>query len=72
MSVRDPQILDIEKVILSRAGEKGKYIPKWLIRWFERFIHLDYINGYLKEGYVGIEFCENCLKYLGVEIEVKL
>lgn len=71
MSVREPQILDIEKVILSKAGEKGKYIPKWLIRWFERFIHLDYINGYLKEGYVGVEFCENALKYLGVELEVK-
>ena len=71
MSVRDPQILDIEKIILSRAGEKGKYIPKFIIRWFERFMHLDYINGFLKEGYVGVEFCEKGLEYLGVEIEVK-
>lgn len=71
MSVRDPQILDIEKVILSRAGEKGKYIPKFIIRWFEKFMHLDYINGFLKEGYMGVEFCEKGLEYLGVEIEVK-
>lgn len=71
MTTRDPQILDIEKVIVSRAGSKAKYIPKALIRWFEKFMHLEYINGYLKEGYVGVEFCENCLKYLGVEIEVK-
>lgn len=71
MSTRDPQILDIENVILSRAGKNAKFIPKCLIRWFERFMHLDYINGYLKEGYVGVEFCENCLKYLNVEIEVK-
>jgi len=70
MNERQPQILDIEKVIMSRAGEKGKYIPKFLINWFKNFMHLDYINGYLKEGYVGVEFCENCLKYLGVELEV--
>ena len=70
MTERDPQILDIEKVIVSRAGKKAKYIPKFLIRWFEKFMHLEFINGYLKEGYVGVEFCENCLKYLGVELEV--
>lgn len=71
MSVRQPQILDLEKVIESKAGKKAKKIPKFVIKWFRNFMHLDYINGYLKEGYVGVEFCENCLKYLGVEIEVK-
>ena len=70
MSERQPQILDLEKVIESKAGDKAKRIPKFLIRWFKNFMHLDYINDYLKEGYVGVEFCENCLKYLGVEIEV--
>lgn len=70
MNERQPQILDIEKVIKSKAGNKAKYIPKFVINWFKNFMHLDYINGYLKEGYVGVEFCENCLKYLGVEIEV--
>ena len=70
MNERQPQILDIEKVILSKAGNKGKRIPKFLIRWFEKFMHLEFINGYLKEGYVGVEFCEKSLEYLGVELEV--
>ncbi len=70
MTERQPQILDIESVINAKAGKKAKYVPKFLINWFKNFMHLDYINGYLKEGYVGVEFCENCLKYLGVEIEV--
>lgn len=70
MTERQPQILDIEQVIKSKAGKKARYIPKFLIRWFENFIHLDFINEYLKEGYVGVEFCENCLKYLGVELEI--
>ena len=67
---RQPQILDIKKVIQTRAGKKAKYIPGFLIRWFERFIHLDFINGYLKKGYVGVEFCEHTLEYLGVELEL--
>lgn len=67
---RQPQILDIEQVIMAKGGEKAKRIPKFVIRWFKKFIHQDFINGYLKEGYVGVEFCENALKYLGVELEV--
>lgn len=70
MSERQPQILDIEQVIKSKAGKNAKFIPKFLINWFKNFMHLDYINEYLKEGYVGVEFCDNCLKYLGVNLEV--
>ena len=68
---RQPQILDLEKIVRSKAGKKAKYIPGFVIRWFERFVHLDFINEYLKEGYMGVDFCENCVKYLGVELEVK-
>ena len=71
MSARDPQILDIEKVILSRAGEKGKNIPKFIIRWFEKFVHLDFINEYLKKGGVrnflgtAISFALMCACHVG-------
>lgn len=71
MTERQPQVLDLEKIIRSRAGSKAKYIPQFLINWFKKLAHQDYINEYLKEGYVGVDFCEHCLKYLGVDIEVK-
>ena len=71
MTQRDPQILDLEQIIRSRAGDKAKYIPQFLINWFKKIAHQDFINGYLKEGYVGVEFCENAIKYLGVEIEIE-
>lgn len=71
MTNRQPQTLDLEQIIRSRAGNKAKFIPQFLINWFVKMAHQDFINGYLKEGYVGVEFCENGLKYLGVEIEVK-
>lgn len=70
MTERQPQTLDLEQIIRSRAGSKARFIPQFLINWFKKVAHQDYINGYLKEGYVGVEFCENCLKYLGVELEV--
>ena len=70
MNERQPQILDIEAVIKERAGKKGKRIPKFVINWFKKFMHLDFINGYLKEGYVGVDFCEHGMEYLGVELEV--
>lgn len=70
MTERQPQVLDLEQIIRTRAGSKARYIPQFLIEWFKKAAHQDYINGYLKEGYVGVEFCENCLKYLGVELDV--
>ena len=44
MNERQPQVLDIEEVIRSKAGDKAKYIPKFLVNWFKRFMHLDEIN----------------------------
>ena len=70
MNERQPQILDLDQVSRSKAGAKADRIPKFLIRWFKNFIHLDFINGFLKEGYVGVEFCENAIRYLGIELEV--
>jgi putative hemolysin len=67
---RHPQTLDIAQGIKAKGGEKAKRIPKFVINWFKKFIHQDFINAYLKEGYVGVEFCEHALEYLGVEIEV--
>ena len=70
MSERQPQVLDLEQIIRARAGKKARFIPQFLINWFKKAAHQDYINGYLKEGYVGVEFCENSLKYLGVDLEI--
>lgn len=71
MKERDPQFLDFEAIIRSRAGDKARFIPQFIINWFKRFAHQDYINGFLKEGYVGPEFCEKAIEYLGVKIEVE-
>ena len=63
--------IDIEKSIRSRAGKKAKYIPGFLVKGLKRLIHQDFINAYLRQGYVGVDFCEHCLQYLDVQVDVK-
>ena len=60
--------IDIGKIVRERGG---KDIPRFLVRWMERFIHQDFINDFLTQGYEGTEFCRKCLEYLDVKIDVK-
>ena len=60
--------IDIGRIIKERTG---KNIPRFLVQWMERFIHQDYINGFLTQGYEGAEFCRKCLEYLDVKIDVR-
>ena len=66
----DPTLrIDLEKIVESRAG-KGR-VPGFVIRWGKKLIHQDFINGFLEQGYQGVEFCEKCLDYLGVDVQVE-
>lgn len=60
--------IDIGKIVRERSG---KDTPRFLVRWMERFIHQDFINGFLTQGYEGTEFCRECLEYLDVKIDVR-
>ena len=64
-------LIDLDRIVRSRAGNKAKYIPGFLVDWLKRLIHQDFINNYLKQGYVGVDFCENALRYLDVKVTVE-
>ena len=36
MTERQPQVLDLEQIIRTRAGKKARYIPQFLINWFKK------------------------------------
>lgn len=64
-------MIDLDKIVRERAGGNAKYFPQFLINLMKKLIHQDFINDYLKEGYIGVPFCENCLRYLGVKVETE-
>lgn len=68
MAYSPDRAIEIDKIIRARA--KGKKIPAFLLNLAKRIIHQDFINGYLVQGYDGVEFCEKTLEYLDVRVEV--
>lgn len=62
--------IDLDAIVRDRAGKKAKYVPQFLVNYLKRLIHQDFINEYLRQGYVGVDFCEHTLQYLGVDVEV--
>lgn len=66
----DPSLrFDLEQIVNGRGG-KGR-VPQFVINWGKRFIHQDFINGFLEQGYEGVEFCEECMKALDVTVNVE-
>lgn len=63
----NPYEIDIEQVIRSRFPKA----PRLLTRFIRRLIHQDFLNGFFRMGYTGVEFCHEALKYLNIRIEVE-
>ena len=63
----NPYEIDIEQVIRSRFPRA----PRLLTRFIRRLIHQDFLNGFFRQGFTGIEFCHEALKYLNIRIQVE-
>ena len=63
----NPYEIDIEQVIRSRFPKA----PRLFTRFIKRLLHQDFLNGFFRQGYTGIGFCHEALKYLNVKIEVE-
>lgn len=69
MPVNETVILDLDAIVKDRFGEKK--IPKPVVAWLKHFIHQDHLNGYLKQGWLGVEFAEKALEYYDIHLTVK-
>ena len=63
--------IDLDEVIRKKAGDKSRYIPQFIVNLLKRIIHQEFINVYLRQGYVGVDFCKHCIEYLGATINVE-
>jgi len=61
--------VDLEGIIKTKTG--GKELPGFVMKALRRFLRLDYINGYLRKGDQGIDFCCGTIEYMGVTLEIE-
>lgn len=73
MSQDAPIRLDVGSVLRQRLPERyGRWIPRALVRWLERFIRQDSLNDILEHtaGLTGAPFCRSVLEYLDIDYTV--
>ena len=68
MTTQNEYTIDLERIIRERAGNR---VPGFVIRWLQRLVHENFINGYLSKGLVGVPFCEGVVNHLGVTLHVE-
>jgi putative hemolysin len=66
-------LIDIEKILKQKAGDKYKWIPRFVVSYLKRIVHQDELNGFLHQhtDEVGVEFLEACMQFLDAKVEVK-
>ena len=54
-------LVDLDKIIRDKAGDKAKYIPGFVVSWLKRIIHQDEVNEFLARtsDKVGVPFWMN-------------
>lgn len=60
--------IDIGAIMDARFGGK---LPRCVVSILRRFFHEDYLNGFLKRGLSGVEFCTGATEYLGLNVNVE-
>lgn len=66
-------LLDIDKIVRSKAGAKIKYIPRFVISYLKKILHQDELNEFLEkeQGRVGVDFLSDCMKFLDTTLQVE-
>ena len=65
-------LIDVDKIISEKAGDKAKYIPKFVNNWLKKILHQDDVNAFIggdAAGKVGIDFLDACIEYLDMKME---
>ena len=68
MEASDKYLIDVAAILRSKLGNKT---PRWLIRLGRKLLHEDFLNGFFREGYTGVEFAEKALEYMHVKLQVE-
>lgn len=66
-------LIDIDKILKDKAGDKAKRIPRFLVSYLKKILHQDEINEFLVSvaDKRGVDFVEACMSYLDITLEVE-
>ena len=66
-------LIDVDKILRTKAPKQYKYIPKFVISYLKKIVHQDEINVFLNESKdkVGVDFLEACMDFLDAKVDVK-
>lgn len=65
-------LIDIDRIIKEKAGDKAKRIPHFLVSYLKHIVHQDEINEFLVSAAdkTGVPFLEACMEYLDAKLEI--
>lgn len=65
--------IDIDKILKDKMGSKAKYVPRLLVGWLKHIVHQKQVNDFLWESrrHVGVEWLEDCVKYLDMTLVIE-
>lgn len=66
-------LIDIDKILKDKAGDKAKRVPRFLVSYLKKILHQDEINEFLVSvaDKRGVDFVEACMSYLDITLEVE-
>ncbi len=66
--------VDVDQIIKSKAGDKYKYFPKFIIGWLKKILHQDEVNAFLTgrgADKFGQDFLDECVRYLEMDLKIE-
>ena len=68
-----PFQIDVDEILRSKAGEKAKRIPRFVVSWLKRRLHQDQVNDFLQKAgdQEGVPWLKAVLDFLDTKVEVK-
>ena len=68
-----PTLIDIDRILANKMGTKSRFVPGFLVRYLKNIVHQDWLNEFIaQEGEIqGVQWLEDCIRHLGLQIEVE-
>jgi 1-acyl-sn-glycerol-3-phosphate acyltransferase len=66
--------IDVDEIIRTKAGAKARWVPGFVRGWLKRVLHQDEVNRFLTgraAGKFGVDFLDECVDYLEMDLEVR-